>query len=385
MLVILFSGMHTTDILAPIMRKSKQFLKFNKSVGNESTNNKSKWKCYIHLFASLILFSLSILFEMTSVKATASKEEKENYIKYYTFFGFHKYYAHFLFSAFLYFLMTATLDSKNLEHLITPLLLYAFAIMRDTPHSRVVLIVTTLQYYFLLVPIIQRVALLRYLKFKPSIPIKSEDKDAKHCLDQNQGSYYWSLFSQALILLLINEPMFQFVICKEERLNIDAHPMAGAIGMRSHQEYPSFNAFQIAFEKWHPLLIFTLFLWIIVYKPQWNRATPDLFKAKDKRNSPDRKHYRQYLTDMILSIYALLLFNANMFLQLLLCFISMTHPFEECIVYLIVISVVGCAFTVFHILTEYVSVGKVVISRITRWLNDDDENEFIIPEGHKEM
>jgi hypothetical protein len=359
--ILMTSNVRIADLLKPLRWIKKLITRNRHHQATEISTNDiiaELKKDYVHLVVSFILLAFMLLFEMTSVKETAPREEKAKYIVYYNVFALHRYYAIFLPLTFLYFIVTMIFSTKNLDRLIVPATLYAFAIMRDTPHARVVLIATNLQYHLLLVPAIQKISALAAENRKSNESSKLVITDKSSTSSNNLSiAHGWDTLQQAITLLLVNEPLFQFIIGKEEKLNVDAHPFAGAIGMRSHQEYPSFNAFQMGFEKWHPMLIFALFMWSIAHKlPKIDFIT--------RRAIPviDRRALKSHIVDLILSISALLLFNANTFLQLQLCFISMSHPFEDCVVYLFVVAANGCLFTLFHTLTEYLNIRNLLLA-----------------------
>jgi uncharacterized membrane protein YqjE len=315
----------------------------------------------VHLIVSIVLCVVLVLFELTSVKSTADNEAKKKYIRYYSFFGFHIYYALFMVANMIYFIVTLFINTNDLDRLVVPTVLYAFAIMRDTPHGRVLTLTSSFGYLLFLVPMIQRVnrlaALNRRYKRK-----KIAQQTEKSVVFSISTAHAFDMLQQALALFLLNEPLFQFVVGKEEKLNVDAHPFAGAVGMRSHQEYPSFNAFQMGFEKWHPILLFALFTWKIVHKTALPSptATSTADKKAPQLTLSERDEQVTYDADLLLTTQAIMLFNSNAFLQLMLCFIGMNHPFEDSVVYLVVISVIGATFCAFHLLTQYFSIRKLL-------------------------
>jgi hypothetical protein len=357
--IILSSNISITGILLLPFRIVRKII--GKPLQNNQ-NQKMQTKDYVHLFISISLFLLLILFEITSAKGKSDLEEKERYIIFYRAFGFHIFFAVFLALIAIYFFVILLFCTNDLDRLIVPATLYAFAIMRDIPYGRILTLALNLQYFLLLVPMMQKVNSLSAAQRRQFNRNASSQQTEKLASRSLSTAYAWDFLQLALTLFFLNQPFYQFVVGKEEKLNVDAHPFAGAVGMRSHQEYPSFNAFQMAYEKWHTILIFALFLWKVIFKNTDENAAPKnvLSPRKVDQNANEKEEDKVYIIDMILTQCALMLFNANLFLQLLLCFISMNHPFEDSVVYLIVVSVIGASFITFILITEYFSIRKML-------------------------
>ncbi|KAL9652332.1 hypothetical protein ABK040_011989 [Willaertia magna] len=332
-----FSGYNLfSNILGGLLFVVKKILRSPTTPSKGGNNNLFHFLCCVAMM--IVLF----LFEFTSVRETADQLEKAKYIHYYTIAGFHIYFLIFIIMLFVYSCFVILFNPKRLDRLVIPALLYAFALMRDTPHGRVVTLIQNIQYYYFMVPAF-------YLINNLCARVKRQDKGFNNSTNSPQFEeeetklHYFDVLQLSIVMFFINHFMYGFHIGKEERLDVDAHPMAGAIGMKSHQQHPNFNAFQMGYEKWHMCLMFTLYFWSIVHK---ERGGP-----KVDKETKDADRY--YITDIILSNYLLLLINAHVFLNLMLCFISMDHGFQETVVYLIVISVCGSLFSVFNMITRY--------------------------------
>lgn len=388
--ILISSNVTITSILLLPFRLVRKILR-RPLVTPQSQSTVQPQRDYVNLVVSFLLLAILIAFELTSAKGTDKRAEKEKYIKYYNLGGFHFLFALFLAVNFTYFVATLLMGTQHLDRLVIPVTMYAFAIMRDTPHGRFLTTILNLQYYLLLVPLVQKVNIFASMH-RRQVKRKLKNQPESSIVLAISNSHAWDLLQQALVLFALNQPLYQFVVGKEEKLNVDAHPFAGAIGMRSHQEYPSFNAFQMAFEKWHTIALFTLFLWKMVHKTpeddmdttgvaaatttttstamttttaDVHQSSPQLSKSatpqrKLRLSHSDREQDKTYITDLVVTTNALLLFNANGFLQLMLCFIGMNHPFEDSVVYLIVMSLMGALFTLFHLTTQYFSLARII-------------------------
>ncbi|EFC48510.1 FBOX domain-containing protein [Naegleria gruberi] len=164
-----------------------------------------------------------------NVRETAPQEQKALYVQYYTIAGFHIYYLGFIIMAFLYFVFVLLFNPKRLDRLIIPSLLYAFALMRDTPFGRVVTLLQNVQYFYLLVP-------AYILINKYCCQVKKKDKgfnssgSSPQFEDDETKHHFFDILQLTISLFFMNHFMYGFHIGKEERLDVDAHPMAGAVG-----------------------------------------------------------------------------------------------------------------------------------------------------------
>lgn len=101
-------------------------------------------------------------------------------------------------------------------------------------------------------------------------------------LSKTYYSQLWNILPQALILLLINQPFFHFYVAIEEKLNIDAHPFAGGVGMQALDANPNFNGFQMGFEKYCPFVVYVFIMWYI-----FHRAAPAAGLIAGKRKAAE--------------------------------------------------------------------------------------------------
>lgn len=317
---------------------------------------KAPKKNLFHFIYCTVMMCLLFLFEYTSVRETASQEQKALYVQFYTIAGFHIYFLGFLIMAFAYMCFIVLFNPKRLDRLIVPSLLYAFALMRDTPNGRVVTMLQNIQYFYFLVP-----AYILVNKF--SCQVKRRDKGFSNAgnsptfEEEETKQHFFDLLQIAMSLFFMNHFMYGFHIGKEERLDVDAHPMAGAVGMKSHQQHPNFNAFQMGYERWHMVLMSGLYFWSVLYREREDGLT------KSEKESKEADRY--YCTDIILTNFTVMLFNAHVFVNLMLCYITMDHAFQETIVYLIVISVSATLFISLNMITRYsVFVIEFVLSKV---------------------
>lgn len=277
--------------------------------------SKKFFKNRLNLIFGLILMGLLCLYEYTSTIESLYR---------ISLFDIHLSYLLFLIGIIIFIIYS--FKKKRLDLLIIPISLYAFGLMKETPQWRYLLILFNYQ-YTLLIPFTQQIC--------------------KICVEKSKFTN-WSLLHQSIIILFLNEPFYQFVVGREEKFSIDAHPMAGRVGMLSHQAHPSFNAFQMGFEKWHLFLLFGIYLWNILF---YNSIEEDEnnYKKNDSIILIYDEKWRDYTADLIISIITLFFLNAECFLQLQLCFISMNHAFQECVIYLIIAAIYGAMFTGFYL------------------------------------
>ncbi|KAG2383489.1 hypothetical protein C9374_004160 [Naegleria lovaniensis] len=323
-------------------------------VPTKKSASKNSWFHFFYCFAMMMLL---FLFEYTSVRETAPQEQKALYVHYYTIAGFHIYYLAFLIMAIVYTCFVLLFNPKRLDRLLVPAILYAFALMRDTPYGRVVTLLQNIQYCYFLVP-------AYIIANKYCCKVKKEDKgyssnaNSPHFEEEETKHHFFDLLQLVMSVFFLNHFMYGFHVGKEERLDVDAHPMAGAVGMKSHQQHPNFNAFQMGYERWHMALICTLYFWSVLH-----REKDDTHFTKSEQESKDADRY--YVTDVILNTFTLMVLNAHVFVNLMLCYITMDHAFQETIVYLIVIAVSATLFTGFNMITRYsVFVIEFILSKV---------------------
>jgi hypothetical protein len=100
----------------------------------------------------------------------------------------------------------------------------------------------------------------------------------------------------------------------------------------------------MAFEKWHYALLYAVYIQCALVGSFRAPAPAAASKRQQPSSSVEDSQIsqgHQYMTDMFLTLFSLLLFNGYWFLQMLLCFISMYHGFQETVVYLITIGALG--------------------------------------------
>lgn len=319
-----------------------------------------------HFIVSCIMLILLVLFELTSSNRNDSQEIKDALQKYYVLFNFHILYFAFMVIAVLYMVYCFLLapgrsSSQRRSHslkAVIPVTIYAFALMRDTPHARFLTLMFNFQYLHLLGPFLASLSELSASAFSHIMSTSNRI--------HNKQKMYLNLLQQAGVLYVINHFFFWFVTAREEKFNIDAHPFAGAVGMLSHQAHPSFNAFQMAFEKWHCLALFAVYVHCALVgsfvthvnmgdTENQQQKTEEELKKKRRKDSSDKPlpaqiaQGYQHISNLFSSMLTLMLFNAHWFLQLLLCYISMNHGFQESVMYLTVIGAMNGLLQLLHI------------------------------------
>ncbi|KAL0488152.1 hypothetical protein AKO1_008983, partial [Acrasis kona] len=270
-------------------------------------------------------------------------------------YGFHVCYVTFMASLLSYVVYIVLLDSQRLDKLVAPLSTYAFALMWNTPHQRVIFLCYNFCYLLCLVPFTKRVNAECAEKRKSIQRITISMEPA----DKTQN---YNLLQQATILFFLSVPVFQFVIAREQKFNVDATPSTGALGMLSNQTYPLFNGFQMAAEKWCTFILAVFFLWSSVHtvdqdsedkqeQQVGNKEDQSVFigdSSEETTPSPATEDLF-YNANLVATMSLLPTLFCTTTLFLILCVMGAKNAFEECIMITVALSVISFAYCLVHL------------------------------------
>jgi hypothetical protein len=316
---------------------------YHLAMRKQSVENLGDFKGFL---VSLFLYLNLIFFELT----------RKVDPMYDFFLQMHLFYIIFLVSIVIYILYLIIFNSKRIDYVIVPFIIFAFALMSETYYRRWLLIIFNFQFNNLLVPAcntLWRVCSEKSKLIKEKATILYDDQ-------------YFTLLQQALVLLMMSQPTFQFVFGQEDKFSIDAHPTAGGTGMRSHQTHPGFNAFQMAFEKWYLVFGFGFYLWKAVFNPiLHSNVEPKKDLESNMMYIPpiDFSHI-DYITDIVVLVMAFVLTNSKIWIEMVLVYITFDHAFQESVIVTIVQGLLGTVFVFAYIISRFdlFKILKIVFS-----------------------
>ena len=339
---------------------------FQKITGKESTNeNLGDFKGF---FISFYLFSIFLFFELT-----------RRVDKMYDFLlQMHIIYILFLLSCLTYIFYLIIFNSKRIDYIIVPFIIFAFGLMSETYYRRWLLIIFNFQFNNLLIPACNQLWKICYEKSKIV-------KEKATLLYEDQ---YFSLLQQALVLLLISQPSFQFIFGQEDKFSIDAHPTAGGTGMKSHQTHPGFNAFQMAFEKWYLVFGFGFYLWKAVFNPNSKSSSSQSSQQLQKKDLESNMIYVpppfdysniDYVTDIIVLVMAFVLTNSKIWIEMVLVYITFDHAFQESVIVTIVQGVLATVFVAAYVISRF-DLFKILKWFLSFCLNNQQQQSMKLKE-----
>eukprot|EP01114_Cavostelium_apophysatum_P005081 TRINITY_DN1568_c0_g1_i1.p1 TRINITY_DN1568_c0_g1~~TRINITY_DN1568_c0_g1_i1.p1 ORF type:complete len:876 (-),score=228.98 TRINITY_DN1568_c0_g1_i1:1299-3926(-) len=220
----------------------------------------------------------------------------------------------------------------RMAELIIPINLILFLLYKDSSVGRLLVLLLNYQY-------------LRYIL--PSIEAyKIRLTECTYSSRDNAYLHNACLAYQAMIVYAINQTFFALTFSFGNKINFDAHPFAGRVGLNAYDVYPGLSAFLMAFHKYGIFALFAVFGWQVSQLRTREDEKPDTLYAEMTKIS-------QWLADAMTAALLLLYALINLGTYIMFWSMSRYHPQEQAASMTLLVGIMSAFYCALHAISSY--------------------------------
>jgi len=151
-----------------------------------------------------------------------------------------------------------------------------------------------------------------------------------------------SFVYQAGAVYFINQIFLTFIFGFNDKINLDVHPFAGAIGLDAYDVYPLLSAFVMAFHKYGIFLLFSLWCFQVSQLNLIEDSKVPLYYMG--------KGLYYWLSDHLTTCLLLIFTFSNLGLYLMLSIMTSLHSHERASAFTLLSGSIGTCYSILHLI-----------------------------------